>query len=164
MKTAVNSITWINGEEYFVCEECGEYHRLNVRNVIEIEGEPMSICTYCLNDFIHCTVCGEYHRNDGRNYFLEDGETCVCNKCETDDAVIAWTEAVTAYELAYSEFCALVKEKGVHASETLDAEEHAQELYYIMLDHQEKIALKDNKINREEVLMSVWSDKAFFKN
>lgn len=30
--------------------------------------------------------------------------------------------------------------------------------------HWEKVALKDNKINREEVLMSVWSDKAFFKN
>lgn len=28
----------------------------------------------------------------------------------------------------------------------------------------ERKALKDNKINREEVLMSVWSDKAFFKN
>ena len=28
----------------------------------------------------------------------------------------------------------------------------------------EKVALKDNDINREEILMSVWSDKAFFKN
>ena len=28
----------------------------------------------------------------------------------------------------------------------------------------ERKALKDNKINREEILMSVWSDKAFFKN
>lgn len=25
-------------------------------------------------------------------------------------------------------------------------------------------ALKDNDINREEILMSIWSDKAFFKN
>lgn len=30
--------------------------------------------------------------------------------------------------------------------------------------HWEKVALKDNGINREEILMSVWSDKAFFKN
>ena len=28
----------------------------------------------------------------------------------------------------------------------------------------EKVALKDNDINREEILMSIWSDKAFFKN
>ena len=28
----------------------------------------------------------------------------------------------------------------------------------------EKVALKDNDINREEILMSVWSDKAYFKN
>lgn len=28
----------------------------------------------------------------------------------------------------------------------------------------ERKALKDNDINREEILMSTWSDKAFFKN
>ena len=28
----------------------------------------------------------------------------------------------------------------------------------------ERKALKDNDINREEILMSIWSDKAFFKN
>ena len=28
----------------------------------------------------------------------------------------------------------------------------------------ERKALKDNDINREEILMSTWSDKVFFKN
>lgn len=28
----------------------------------------------------------------------------------------------------------------------------------------ERKALKDNDINREEILMSIWSDKAYFKN
>ena len=65
-------------ENFIVCEECGEYERID--NAI-IDADGNYYCDYCAGKYLtRCEECGEYHRTEDMTY-LEDEDMCLCEHC-----------------------------------------------------------------------------------
>lgn len=66
------------GELTFVCDDCGNRHSIDQRN---ITGDNQEICEHCLDyDYGYCQNCGELYHFD-HLHFNEDTQEDYCDSC-----------------------------------------------------------------------------------
>ena len=102
-------------ENYFYCEECGEYHDYSTTDYEEVEfwAEYKKICLSCIeyNDdkYYYCEDCGKYKYNgDYEEYLIydvDDNEYMrLCESCKDNDSYVFWCEYHERWERSYSSF------------------------------------------------------------
>lgn len=71
-------------EDYYYCEECGEYHHYERMTCIN---DDYYVCDDCLDHYYtRCEECGEYYRNEDMTEVHKDGYTYyVCEDCLDDN-------------------------------------------------------------------------------
>lgn len=68
-------------DDYFICDDCGKITPVSELNEGYHDGEDVTVCNHCFENYKKCNYCEEYyHKDDGRS----DNCIFVCESCYDD--------------------------------------------------------------------------------
>ena len=94
-------------ENYFLCTECGEYHKEDKKIEVEFLREYKSVCSDCVewhdDKYFYCDDCGNYKAYEDYEqeeiYNVDNQEyNYICDSCKDSDSYIFYCEYHERYE------------------------------------------------------------------